>query len=272
MAKHAALMLWTDAWVADTYHLSRSERGTYMDLLILMWRTPGCRVPNDNEWLGRKLRMTIPEVETELRPLITEFCTSDGNYITQRRLAKEFLWAQKTRKVQSDRAKLRWNKEKNICQGNAAPHDTGNASVTVSVTVPKEESKRESRASRARSPQTLLPENWMPREQPTSPFGQQELAKMRDWANAKAIRRADWEAQWRNWLRKSNEFSANRGNSYGRGRSVLEAADRLIGQLEANGAGTYVPGSEGPLLLGQDRPAGVDSEVCSASPRLVSSR
>ena len=50
MAQFPGLLLWTDAWVADTKHLSRLERGTYLDLLVLMWRTPGCRVPNDDEW------------------------------------------------------------------------------------------------------------------------------------------------------------------------------------------------------------------------------
>jgi len=90
MAQFPALMLWTDAWIADTKHLSRLERGTYHDLLVLMWRSPGCKVPNDDGWLGKRLGMTRAEVETELRPLISEFCQTDGNHIWQKRLMKEW--------------------------------------------------------------------------------------------------------------------------------------------------------------------------------------
>lgn len=131
MAKFRALMLWTDAWIADTKHLTRCERGTYHDLLVLMWRTAGCSVPNDNEWLAKHLGMTLSEVENELRPIISEFCQSDGNRIWQKRLMQEFKWSKKRTKVASDNANRRWNKEKVSSKGDATQH-----SSTVTVTVP----------------------------------------------------------------------------------------------------------------------------------------
>lgn len=115
MADFPALPLWTDAWVADTKHLSRVERGTYLDLLVLIWRSPGCRVPNDNVWLGKHLAMTVKEVVGELRQIITEFCQSDGNWITQKRLTKESQFLHK----QSDSSKARWHKEKTLSQNSA---------------------------------------------------------------------------------------------------------------------------------------------------------
>lgn len=45
MAEFPAMPLWTDAWVADTRHLTRCERGTYHDLLVEMWRSPHCALP-----------------------------------------------------------------------------------------------------------------------------------------------------------------------------------------------------------------------------------
>jgi uncharacterized protein YdaU (DUF1376 family) len=121
LAKFAALPLFTDAWVADTKHLSRLERGTYHDLLVLMWRTPECRVPNDDDWLSKRLGLTPFEVEKELRPLIEEFCQGDGNWIFQKRLIKEFRWCAKNRHSQSVRAKSRWDKEKNNAHAYAEP-------------------------------------------------------------------------------------------------------------------------------------------------------
>jgi uncharacterized protein YdaU (DUF1376 family) len=139
MAQFPGLLLWTDAWIADTVHLSRKERGIYIDLLVLMWRTPGCRVPNDNAWLAKHMLMNAKEVLTELRPIIEEFCMCDGNYLCQKRLQKEFVRAFKQSEKQAARAKRRWEKEKGLCRGNA--------SVALH---PTQISKRESYLGRAR--------------------------------------------------------------------------------------------------------------------------
>lgn len=143
MAKFRALMLWTDAWVADTKHLTRCERGTYHDLLVLMWRTPGCRVPNDDSWLAKRLDMTLDEIERELRPIIVEFCKTDGNWIWQKRLKHEREWSEAQAHSQSVKAKSRWQKEKDVCRGNA--------SVTVPVTIDSLGSKEEPKAAHAAS-------------------------------------------------------------------------------------------------------------------------
>jgi uncharacterized protein YdaU (DUF1376 family) len=119
MAEFPALPLWTDVWVADTKHLSRHERGTYLDLLILMWRTPGCRVPNDDSWLGKHLGMTPVEVVNELRPLIEEFCTKTGTSIFQKRLLHEFEFLRNQSKSQSIRAKSRWRNKKDVYPNDA---------------------------------------------------------------------------------------------------------------------------------------------------------
>jgi uncharacterized protein YdaU (DUF1376 family) len=112
MAQFPGLMLWTDSWVADTAHLTRLERGTYHDLLVLMWRTPGCRVPNDNAWLAKHMRMSPEEISQELRAIISEFCQSDGHWIFQKRLQKEFLRSHELSARQSFRVGQRWGTEK----------------------------------------------------------------------------------------------------------------------------------------------------------------
>lgn len=118
MAELPFLPLATDAWLADTFHLSRAERGLYMDLLILMWRTPGCRVPADLDWIARKLGAVGDEREG-LKTIVEEFCRTSGNWLTQKRLTAEFERAVASRKKQSVRAKSRWNKENDASRGNA---------------------------------------------------------------------------------------------------------------------------------------------------------
>lgn len=141
MADYAALPLFTDAYLADCGHLSDAEHGRYLLLLITMWRTPLCRVPHDREWLARKLRRSADSVDAEIMPLVREFCQVDGNWITQKRLRQEYEYVARRAQTQSERAKSRWNKEKD--NAGAVPkekprHPSGNA-PSPTPTVEEEE-------------------------------------------------------------------------------------------------------------------------------------
>jgi hypothetical protein len=78
-------------------------------------------------------------------------------------------------------------------------------------TVSKEERERpltRPARKRALSPKVPIPEEWFPEGQVT-PAECRELEKMKDWAKSNAIRKADWEATWRNWKRRAPEFIGN---------------------------------------------------------------
>lgn len=120
MAEFPALPLFTDAYIADTDHLSDQEHGLYIKLLIAMWRSPQCRLPDDDEWLARKFRRDANAVRTDMRPLIAEFCECNGGWITQKRLAKEWAWCMKKREKNSVSAKARWNKDSDSCERSAS--------------------------------------------------------------------------------------------------------------------------------------------------------
>ena len=128
MAEFPSLPLWTDALLADCHHLTDAEFGRYMRLLILLWRSPDCRVPNDDEWLARRLCRSVEEIISDWRPLIEEFCKNSGNFLTQKRLRREFSYIKDRREKQSARAKARWEKEKDPCRGSTA---SGNAASLV---------------------------------------------------------------------------------------------------------------------------------------------
>ncbi len=122
MAKFPAMPLWTDAYLADCGHLNDAETGRYLMILIHLWRAPGQRFPNNDAWLARKFRRSVDDVRTQLRPLIEEFCRNTGNWISQDRLSREFSYVLEKSQKQSARAKSRWNKEKDLCQGSADAH------------------------------------------------------------------------------------------------------------------------------------------------------
>lgn len=129
MATFPALPLFTDALTADCCHLSNEEFGLYVRLLILIWRSPDCRVPNDPEWVARKLSTPWDLIN----PLVKEFCSNDGNWVVQNRLSKEFLFVTKQRKSQSDRVKSRWNKEKESYRGNTTSRNTPTPTPTPKI-------------------------------------------------------------------------------------------------------------------------------------------
>jgi uncharacterized protein YdaU (DUF1376 family) len=119
MADFPALPLFTDAFMADTAHLTDAERGRYLLLLMIVWRSPGCRVPNDDVWLAKRFVRPVDQFQREVKPLIAEFCKTDGNWITQKRLTEEWDWCKNQRKRATVNAKIRWNKEKQLCDSNA---------------------------------------------------------------------------------------------------------------------------------------------------------
>jgi uncharacterized protein YdaU (DUF1376 family) len=156
MAKYPGLMLWTDAWIADTHHLTVELRGAYMDLLILMWRTSGCRIPNDEQWLACHLRYTPEQITTLVRPILAEFCTlvPGGDFYAQKRLQREFAVAHARKQKSILAATSRWKKKKTDKQ---AMHSSPSPSpAPAHSTVQVQDEAAEGLASLASAPRGAL--------------------------------------------------------------------------------------------------------------------
>lgn len=120
MAEFPALQLWTDAYLGDTTHLTTLEHGAYLLLLIAMWRTKEKRLINNDERLARYAKLTNAQW-ARIRPTIMEFFRCEGDWLTQGRLTDEANLVRRNSRKQSDRAKLRWRKEKTNGHANAMP-------------------------------------------------------------------------------------------------------------------------------------------------------
>lgn len=133
--------------MADCGHLSDAEAGLYLRLLMVMWRAPEQRIPNDDEWLGKRFGKDQNQTINLIRPLIREFCTCDGNWITQKRLTKEWEYVKAASLRHSAAAKSRWEKQRATSNSIAASHVPSNAPTPTPTPTLKKEELRSSKES-----------------------------------------------------------------------------------------------------------------------------
>ena len=64
-------------WVADegskTSHLSFEEEGAYIRLLRICWLSEGCQIPDDQEWINRRVRARTKREKLLVRKVLREF-------------------------------------------------------------------------------------------------------------------------------------------------------------------------------------------------------
>jgi uncharacterized protein YdaU (DUF1376 family) len=82
------LPLFTDAFIADTTHLNATETGAYIMLLMMAWRTPSCRLPDDDTKLARWARVD-PRTWSRIKVRVMEFWQLSDGHWTQKRLLSE---------------------------------------------------------------------------------------------------------------------------------------------------------------------------------------
>jgi len=78
------------AYEADTTHLTMEEDGAYNRLLRLCWRTPGCSIPDDREWIKRRLRVDDETYDRAVVPVLAEYFEIAEARLFNKRLSAEF--------------------------------------------------------------------------------------------------------------------------------------------------------------------------------------
>lgn len=130
MAQFPALPLWTDAYLGDTTHLTTIEHGSYLLLLMAMWRSRTLSLPNDRRLLAKYCRLTTTQWD-RIAPVILDFFDEEHGCLVQGRLTDEHYAVEQRSRRQSDKAKARWLKNKTNGHAAALPRQShGNASHT----------------------------------------------------------------------------------------------------------------------------------------------
>lgn len=109
MADYPFLPLWTDAYLADTRHLTTVEHGAYLLLLMEAWRRRACSIPDDDALLARLAGVSADEW-AEIKPVILTFWDYDGRSKTwtQKRLKEERKKNDDVKAIRRDAALRRW--------------------------------------------------------------------------------------------------------------------------------------------------------------------
>lgn len=107
MAEFPALPFWTDAYIGDTAHLTNEEHGVYLRLLMFAWRSPDCRLPDDDKRISIMVGLTEKKWKA-MRPVIVAFWTVENGSWTQKRLTKERDFVRGKSQKNRDAAKARW--------------------------------------------------------------------------------------------------------------------------------------------------------------------
>lgn len=270
MAEFPALPLWTDAYLADTSHLTTTEHGAYLLLLMAMWRAGGV-LPNDDKKLGRIARLT-PGQWARVKETIWEFFRVTPDGITQGRLTDELTAVRRNSCRQSDKAKARWLKEKKTTDATAMPEP---CPPDTPLTLPISSSEADASSEPPISPPeggdvkpkakraSRIPDDWQPRPEEIAVgvtecgFAEPEIARraeeFRDYWLAEGGQRArkvDWDRTFRNRLRA---LADRRGRGHGPPDKRAAAAEAEALRDELRGS---INGHDGQPELGGAADAG----------------
>jgi uncharacterized protein YdaU (DUF1376 family) len=245
MAEFPGFTLWTDAYLGDTGHLSTLEHGAYLLLLITMWRSGGS-LPNDDRKLAKCARLT-PSQWGRIRDTMMDFFTVEDGRVTQGRLTDELTFVKQRSARQSENARAKSRKTKKSPPATAKPNASQTPAPTLTPTLTEDTSLRSVAATPRRTKGTrldgawLLPSKWgewAMAEFPhlTRDAIRREAEGFRDYWISKPdhATKLDWEATWRNWIRRAATQSQPRGSPRQSNRppTMLELNTQLLAEME----------------------------------------
>jgi uncharacterized protein YdaU (DUF1376 family) len=167
MAEFPVLPIFTDAYLADTRHLTAAQHGAYLLLLMSAWRTKDCALPNDDNFLSRCAAMDMRTWKANKDVVMAFWRLDETQKFRQARLTDERKNADniRNRNVQAGIASALKRKER---------HSTGVATKTLqsvnktstplnpSLKSISSEAKASSDIPRNASPPNALGENQRP--------------------------------------------------------------------------------------------------------------
>lgn len=134
MAEFSALPLFTDAYLADTRHLSTLQHGAYFLMLMTAWRSKGCSLPNDDAYLAKITGMDKRTWAANKTTLLAFWRLDDQQFWVQGRLLDE-------------RNFVEGKRSKNVVAGKASALKRLNRGSTPVAAKEQQDSQQESQQS-----------------------------------------------------------------------------------------------------------------------------
>lgn len=216
MAEFPYLPLATDAYLADTTHLSTEEHGAYLLMLMAAWRASECRLPDNDAYLARVCRCSA-RAWARIRPVLAPFWHIAGGWWSQKRLSREREYVDGVREKRRNAAHAKHRKDKGAASAHAGanalhPHFTTQKKETEAIAsskkAPAEPSPPAVGPARKTSRATGFPEGFaLTDERRRYAEGkvpgidaQAEFERFRDHHVAKGNTMKSWDAAWRTWI------------------------------------------------------------------------
>ncbi len=150
MADLPCMPFWTDAYLADTQHLTTEEHGAYLLLLFQAWRSHDCSLADDDDMLSRQAGVSIGKWKA-MKPIIMSFWKLDK---------RRKRWVQKRLKIEREKATVKKAKARDSAASRWKDKEKGDANALRTQCYPEPK-----------------PE---PIEKPTKGFSQRSRAKKSD--------------------------------------------------------------------------------------------
>lgn len=241
----------TDAYLADTGHLSTLEHGAYLLILMAMRRSKDGWIDGSDHFLARATRMTLGRWK-RIAPTIRALLIGKEGRVTQKRVQRDRR-VSTPESIPGGNQNLNANPLKNR-QTDSRPAESPSLTLTSDSEIQRKVKKERG---------AFLSESWVPGDAERL-YGRTVLRmtdaevdaaaeKMRRWALANrhraVARKSNWDLTFRNWLDGDAERRSTRGVGNGREDRSASAASGRIAERLASGELAVVPRPTAPSLL-----------------------
>jgi uncharacterized protein YdaU (DUF1376 family) len=229
--------LYVGDYLADTTHLTVTEHGAYLLLIMSFWRNE--TLPNDDKILARHARCTTAQW-SRMKPTIMAFLEVRNDRVFHGRILHDLTAARVAVERQAQRSsnggKATALKYKRRSAPEAEPQARQSKSTSSTVSTDTVEGAPRKRASR-RAPPDWVPsdaDNETLRSEGIGEFNRPSaLARFKDHEFTKA--KSDWSATYRNWIRKDAEDAKRNRPANGHDQRKQAAMDVLAERRNLRG-------------------------------------
>lgn len=203
MTQLRAMPIWVDAYCLDTQHLTFLQHGVYFRLLILLWKSPCCRIPSADAWVMRHFGNDPVFYRETVKPLILEFCHEEDAFYIQKRLLKEWTYCMERSQKSRESANYRWGNgndqsERTRLASSSHQGRTNDASTSHDNRIEDASNSHMPNDHSGNAP-VPVPVPVKKKEPPKSPKGEMTPQFLQFWELMP--RKIEQSQAWRNWKR-----------------------------------------------------------------------